>query len=414
MSAITEPLKGTVEHGAAHSLAFCTISIGCPPCIWLCRTYGCINFLTIPISVLPFANSTEILQSCYDNAQGMLCRPAFTHRIKAVPFTQGMRMNRKVLFLSMFLFFLFIGLGNRAMAEVAMVSSQVPGYYRTTLGQFEITALYDGAIELDTAILHNTSPEELATFLSRAFVGNPKMQTAVNAYLINTGKNLVLVDAGAGVLFGPTLGFVVQNLVASGYDPAQVDTVIITHLHGDHMGGLNNAQGGPLFPNATVFVAKADNDFWLSQEIADDAAPEVQPFFKMARDTAAPLIAAGKWKTFGEGDPLVSGLTAVKANGHTPGHTAYELESEGRKMLIWGDLVHAHAIQFARPGVSVEFDIDQQQAIETRKRIMAETSTSKIRVAGMHLPFPGIGHVRAEGDGSYSWVPIEFSPMPGQ
>lgn len=303
-------------------------------------------------------------------------------------------------------------LASLAQAEAPKVLTQVPGYYRYQLGQFEITALYDGAIELDTKLLHNTTPTDLNRLLSRMFVGNPKMQTAVNAYLINTGKNLVLVDTGASKLFGPTLGFVLQNLKAAGYEPSQVDTVILTHMHPDHIGGLHDAGGQPLFPKAQILVSRADNDFWLSQKVADGAPAKIRPFFKMARDSAAPYLASGQWKTFTDGSVLVPGIMAVKANGHTPGHTAFAAESDGQKLLIWGDLVHAHAVQFARPGVSIEFDTDQKQAIATRRSIMKAMADSKSLVAGMHLPFPGIGHVREDGKGRYSWVPIEFGPLP--
>jgi glyoxylase-like metal-dependent hydrolase (beta-lactamase superfamily II) len=298
-----------------------------------------------------------------------------------------------------------------ARAEAPKVATQVPGYYRMMLGQFEVTALYDGAIELDSKLLHNTTPTELNRLLARMFVGNPKMQTAVNAYLINTGSHLVLVDAGAAKLFGPNLGFVIQNMKAAGYEPSQVDTVVITHLHADHIGGLTDANGQPVFPKAKIMVAREDSDFWLSQKVADSSPQAMQPFFKMARDGAAPYQKAGQWQTFTAGSVLVPGITAVKANGHTPGHTAFNVESEGQKLLIWGDLVHAHAVQFARPDVSIEFDVDQKQAIATRKSIFKAMAKAKSLVAGMHLPFPGIGHVRADGKGSYAWVPIEFAPL---
>lgn len=305
-----------------------------------------------------------------------------------------------------------ICLASLAQAEAPKMQTQVPGYYRIQLGQFEITALYDGAIELDTKLLKNAKATDLQRLLSRMFVGNPKMQTAVNAYLINTGSHLVLVDTGAAKLFGPSLGYVLQNMKAAGYEPSQVDTVVITHLHGDHMGGLNDASGQPLFTKAKILVSQADNDFWLSQKVADGAPAKVQPFFKMARDSAAPYLSNGQWQTFTDGSVLVPGIQAVKANGHTPGHTAYAIESDGQKLLIWGDLVHAHAVQFAKPGVSIEFDIDQKQAIATRRSIMKAMAASKSLVAGMHLPFPGIGHVRADGKDRYSWVPIEFAPLP--
>ncbi|MCX7170141.1 MAG: MBL fold metallo-hydrolase [Proteobacteria bacterium] len=295
-----------------------------------------------------------------------------------------------------------------ACADAPLARTQVPGYYRTQLGQFEITALYDGNIDLDTKLLKNIDDNDLQRMLARMFVGNPKMQTAVNGYLINTGKHLVLVDTGAAKHFGPTLGFMLQNLKAAGYKPAQVDTVILTHLHPDHIGGLNDAKGQPVFPKATIYVAQADSDFWLSQQVADAAPAEVRPFFKMARDIAAPYLARKRWQPFNEGSILVPGIQAVKASGHTPGHTAYAVESAGQKLLIWGDLVHAHAVQFARPDVAIEFDIDPQQAVATRRAILQAMAESKSLVAGMHLPFPGIGHVRLDNEGSYSWVPAEF------
>jgi glyoxylase-like metal-dependent hydrolase (beta-lactamase superfamily II) len=306
---------------------------------------------------------------------------------------------------------LLVGFMPAAQAAAPQAQTQVPGYYRLALGQFEVTALFDGALELDTKLLKNTTANDLQHLLSRLFVGNPKMQTAVNAYLINTGEHLVLVDTGAAKLFGPSLGYVLQNMKAAGYAPEQIDTVIITHLHGDHIGGLNDANGVALFPKARILVSQADNDFWLSQKIADSAPQEVQPFFKMARDSAAPYLASGQWATFTEGSVLVPGIQAVKAYGHTPGHTAYAVSSEGQQLLIWGDLVHAHAVQFAKPGVSIEFDIDQKQAIATRRSILKAMAASKSLVAGMHLPFPGIGHVRADGKGTYSWVPVEFTPV---
>ena len=299
-----------------------------------------------------------------------------------------------------------------AQAEAPAVRTQVPGYYRHQLGQFEVTALFDGIVELDTKLLKNATPADINALLSRSFGGNPKMQTAVNAYLINTGTHLVLVDAGAASLFGPSLGHIVENMKAAGHDPSQIDTVVLTHLHGDHAGGLINSDGQPVFPKAKVMVSRADHDFWLSQAVADKAAKSMRPFFKMARDAASPYQAAGRWQAFSDGAELVPGLRAVAANGHTPGHSAYAVESKGEHLLIWGDLVHAHAVQFAKPGVAIEFDVDQKKAIATRRAVFKSVAASRTLVAGMHLPFPGLGHVSTSGKDSYVWVPIEFSPLP--
>ena len=301
-----------------------------------------------------------------------------------------------------------------AFAAAPLVHTQVPGYYRLMVGNIEVTALFDGAMHLDKGLLQHANEKTLNRALDRMFVGNPKMHTAVNAYLINTGKHLVLVDAGAAGLFGPTLGNLLQNMKAAGYQPEQVDRVIITHLHADHVGGINDTQGKPVFPQADVYVSKAENDFWLSKEIAAGAPEAMQPFFKMAQDSAAPYQATGQWKTLaGDGTgEIVPGIKAVDASGHTPGHRVYEVESQGQKLVITGDLFHAHAIQFAEPGVAIKFDIDQKKAIAMRRETLKRVASEKSFMAGAHLPFPGIGHVITEGKGSYRWVPVQFSPLP--
>ena len=295
-------------------------------------------------------------------------------------------------------------------AAAPQARTQVPGYYRMMVGQFEVTALYDGAIDLDTKLLKNTTEREVQTLVGRMFLKGPKIQTAVNAFLINTGDHLVLVDAGAAKLFGPTLGNIVDNLKAAGYDPAQVDTVLVTHLHGDHVNGLVSENGARVFPKADIWSARADNDFWLSEEIAAKAPKDAQAFFKMARDAAAPYQREGVWKTFERDVEILPGVSSLAAHGHTPGHSGYLLRSGGQSLLIWGDLVHNHAVQFMKPEVAFEFDVDKKKAVVVRKALFARAASEKLLVGAMHLPFPGIGHVRREPRG-YAWVPVEFGPI---
>ncbi len=303
------------------------------------------------------------------------------------------------------------GLAPAALAEPpAQHLDQVPGYQRLKLGAFEITALYDGYIDLDRKLLLNAKAKTVEALLSRMFVDYGKgMQTAVNAFLIHTSDHLVLVDAGTAKAFGPTLGYIQDNIRAAGYDPAQVDTVLLTHLHPDHACGLLTPDGAVAFPNAQVWADKAEADFWLSEAQAAKAPEAAQNLFKLARAAIAPYAAAGRFKTLDQG-ALPAGISAVATHGHTPGHTSYLLTSQGQRLLVLGDLVHSHATQFAHPEIAVEFDSDKDQAVLTRKKVFADAAKQRLWVAGAHLPFPGIGHIRAEGS-AFAWVPLEYSPI---
>jgi glyoxylase-like metal-dependent hydrolase (beta-lactamase superfamily II) len=297
-----------------------------------------------------------------------------------------------------------------ARAEAPQQRTQVPGYYRQMVGAFEITALYDGQILLDTKLLKNVTPKQIQVLLARMFRTTPT-PTAVIAFLVNTGDKLVLVDAGAAKLFGPSLGQVLTNLKAAGYDASQIDAVLLTHLHGDHAGGLLGPDGQIAFPNAQVHVAKQDADHWLSADVTAKAPEGMKPFYKMAQDAVAPYVKAGRLVTF-EGDAeILPGVRPVAQHGHTPGHTGYLFESKGQKLYVWGDIVHNAAVQFPQPKVTIEFDSDPAKALAARLKVFGWTAKDTLLVAGMHLPFPGLGHVRADGKGAYTWVPIDFAPV---
>jgi glyoxylase-like metal-dependent hydrolase (beta-lactamase superfamily II) len=292
-------------------------------------------------------------------------------------------------------------------AAAPQVKTQAPGFYRMMLGDFEITALSDGTIDLPlTQLLTNTTAEETLKALAKSFL-KPAVETSVNAYLINTGPKLVLVDAGDPPLLRPMLGKLQMNLKAAGYQPEQVDAVLITHMHRDHVGGLMN--GDKLaFPNATVYANRKDADYWLSQTNMDKAPEAVKSFFKVAMASINPYASAGKFKTFDGDTELVPGISARVAPGHTPGHTAYVVESKDQKLMLWGDMLHIEAIQFNEPGVTLLFDVDAQAAAEQRKRAFADAAERGYWIGTSHLSFPGLGHLRIEGKG-YRWVPASYS-----
>ncbi|MFN7834645.1 MAG: MBL fold metallo-hydrolase [Burkholderiaceae bacterium] len=306
---------------------------------------------------------------------------------------------------------LLSGAAGPAQAAAARLTTQVPGFYRTMVGDFEITALYDGYVDLDQKLLKGATAKEIQSALASMFIYHNKgAQTAVNAYLINTGNNLVLVDSGSAECFGPTLGNIQSNLRAAGYTLAQVDTVLLTHLHPDHACGLLDKDGKIAYPNATVHVARADAEHWLNEATAAHAPADKQAFFKMARDAVKPYQTAGRFKTFEGATELLSGVRSLTTVGHTPGHSSFVFSSKGQKLLVWGDIVHSHAIQFRRPEVAIEFDSDSQRAIATRRQLFRDLASDKGWVAGAHLPFPGIGHIAPDGK-AYRWVPIEFGPL---
>jgi glyoxylase-like metal-dependent hydrolase (beta-lactamase superfamily II) len=310
---------------------------------------------------------------------------------------------------------LCIGLASSASAESPMARSQAPGYYRMMLGQFEVTALLDGFVNLNAALLRNIPDSEAQTLLARAFVDDPrKIPTSCNTFLVNTGSKLLLFDAGGGKTMGPGLGDLPQNLKAAGYTPEQVDLVLVTHLHPDHMGGLV-AEGKPAFPKAVVYLAQAENDYWLSvaepEGVPDGYKKHLQAAREQVRAVAAGYLASNRWKTFDSASLPIPGVKPIPIPGHTPGHTAYEISCDGQSFLIIGDMIHLGAVQFARPEATVLFDANPAQAASSRTALFGRIAGSKTFVAAMHLPFPGIGHLRADDKNVYTWIPIDRSPM---
>jgi len=294
-----------------------------------------------------------------------------------------------------------------ASAAAPQAKGQAPGWYRMMVGDFEVTALADGTVGLPVdKLLTNTTPGHVQAALARAYLKVP-LETSVNGYLINTGSKLVLIDTGAANLFGPTLGNLLSNLKASGYQPEQVDEIYITHLHADHVGGAT-LNGQAAFPNAIIRTDKREGDFWLSKENLEKAPEAMKGFFQGAQASMKPYVDAGKYKPFDGDGELVPGIRSMATYGHTPGHTVYVVESKGQKLVVWGDLMHVAAVQFAEPSVTIQFDSDSKRAAPQRKKAYADAAKGGYYVAVAHVSFPGIGQLRADGKG-YRWLPANYT-----
>ena len=297
-----------------------------------------------------------------------------------------------------------------AQAEAPVAKGQAPGWYRMALGSFQVTALSDGTVALPVdKLLTGLPAARIESLLAKSYLKAP-VETSVNGYLIHTGSKLVLIDAGAAGLFGPTLGKLVGNLKAAGYQPEQVDEIYITHMHPDHVGGLV-ADGKMVFPNAIVRADMREGGFWLAQENMDKAPADAKGFFQGAMASLNPYVAAGKLKPFDGETELMPGIRAIPARGHTPGHTIYAVESNGNKMVVWGDLMHVAAVQFAMPATTIQFDTDSKAAAPQRQKNYADAAKKGYFVAVAHVSFPGIGKLRADGKG-YEWIPANYASAP--
>ncbi|MGY2735804.1 MBL fold metallo-hydrolase [Sphingomonas sp. UYP23] len=286
---------------------------------------------------------------------------------------------------------------------------QAPGYYRMQLGDFKVTVLSDGSVERDLPAI--MSDPDLVRDRYRMQHQALPARLSINCYLIDTGAHRILIDTGAGEVFGAGVaGQLVANLRSAGYAPEDIDTILMTHIHGDHSGGLSIG-GRRVFPAATVYVDAADPALWLSKA-AEQRAPVAQrATFEQSQKTVGPYVVAGRLKTFEAPTRLFPGVRAIPLRGHTPGQSGYVIESKGERLLLWGDVIHSAEVQFQKPSVTIQYDVDPQAAAATRAGILAETAKSGVLVGGAHISFPGLGHVVRNATG-YSWVPQPWSSQP--
>ncbi|WP_024888904.1 MBL fold metallo-hydrolase [Luteimonas huabeiensis] len=285
---------------------------------------------------------------------------------------------------------------------------QQAGSYAVRIGDVGVTSLTDGTVPIDLhPLLHGAATQEIDRLLEASFQRNP-VETSINVFLLTLPGHRVLVDTGAGQLFGAGKGGrLIERLAAQGLRPEDVTDVLLTHAHSDHAGGLVE-DGRRVFPNAIVHVGQPDVEFFFDDGQQARTGYD-QRYFDIARLTLKPYLDAGQVRSFSGTREILPGITATVHPGHTPGSAFFRLASAGESITFVGDIVHAGAVQFPRPEVTIAYDQDQARAAAVREAQFASFARERTLIAAPHLPFPGIGYLRAGAAGGYDWVPVAYT-----
>jgi len=270
-----------------------------------------------------------------------------------------------------------------------LMAQSAPDVFTHKFGAVEASMLSEGQDAGNSSIFIGATPEMI-----QKSVPDGSYPRSCNAFLVRMNGKNILVDAA----FGRKL---FDNLKSLGVAPEQIDVVLLTHLHGDHIGGMIR-DGQVAFPNAEVYMSKYEYDYWMSDAARNpnNARNVLERYRKQLRLIFPDEIGA---------PPLVlfPGISAIAAYGHTPGHTLYMFASGNDKLLVWGDLTHAMAIQMPFPQVAMTFDVNPEKAVETRKKVLEYVAENNIIVGGIHTAFPGMGRLTKKPEGGYLHVPVK-------
>jgi glyoxylase-like metal-dependent hydrolase (beta-lactamase superfamily II) len=280
-----------------------------------------------------------------------------------------------------------------------------PSFYRFKLGTIEITAVSDGTLAFPAETLWGDRAEDARGLLTSTFQSSSPVGLQINTILVNTGDKLVLIDAGCGVdKFQKTAGGLIGNLAAAGYAPGDIDTILFTHAHFDHLWGISDHENASLlFPSAEFVASEAEVAFWSAPEWANKVSPALKPLVTQANLK----LASPRLRLIKAAAEVVPGVTTFDTAGHTPGHISVHVSSGSDEMLLTGDVVVNSAVSFLHPEWPFGFDMDVPLATKSRMAFLDRAAADKTLVGSYHLPFPGFGHVVREGSG-YRWLPADW------
>ncbi len=289
-----------------------------------------------------------------------------------------------------------------------LAGQQAPGFYRFKVGDIEVTAINDGVAyrPLD-GFIKNASIQDVQQALGAGFLPTDKMTIPFTTLVVNTGSKLVLIDSGNGNSGAPTTGVWMTNFRAAGFDPANVDAVMVSHFHGDHINGLRLKDGTEVFPKAELMVPAAEWAFWMSDEKMAAAPDGLKPAFANARRVFGPK--AKDVTKFEWGKEPITGITAVAAAGHTPGHTAFAIASGNGRLLAMSDTTNNPVLFVRKPEWTAVFDMNGEEAIQTRRKLLDMAAADKMQVSFYHAAFPATGFIAKDGTG-YQMVPATWQP----
>lgn len=295
-------------------------------------------------------------------------------------------------------------------AAAPLAKVQGPGVFRHKLGDYEITALYDGVwyLPIDGGFIRNASGAAVNAALKAAFLPPDVLPISFTALLVNTGKALVLIDTGTAGQVADTAGSLLDNIKVAGIAPEAVDTVVISHFHPDHIDGLKTKDGAKVFANAEILVPEPEWAFWMDDGNQARAAGAVLRYFRNARRIFTDI--AKEVRRFKPGAEVAPGIVSIPAYGHTPGHTAFAIHSAKASLLVMSDTVRNPYLFARHPGWQPTFDMDGPLAVTARRRMLDRAAADRMLVQAYHFPFPATGHI-ARGRGGYDFAPLEWAPL---